>query len=328
MSQRDRLDPASREPLEALLQMFPGGVDAITDIPRRRRVEAELTAALAADRPPNENVTSEDRSVDGPPGAPPVRVRVYRPADGDSAAGDGHRRPGVYVIHGGGMLRGSIETEDVVAARLCEVLDAVVVSVGYRLAPEHPYPAQVDDCFAGLCWMAGHAGELGLDADRLAVYGGSAGGGLALATALMARDLGGPIVRFQMALYPMIDDRNETASSTEITDIGIWDRSANIEAWSLYLGGGQPDAYAAPARALDLSGLPPTFIDVGEMDLFRDEDIAFASRLLQAGVHTELHVYAGAYHASEIVAPDAELSARIWAARLGALARALGGRAS
>lgn len=142
---------------------------------------------------------------------------------------------------------------------------------------------------------------------------------------MMARDKGGPAVCFLMAPYPMIDDRNELPSTHEITEVGIWDRAGNLEAWEWFLGGQPADAYAAPARATDLSGLPPTFIDVGELDLFRDEDIAFVQRLLQAGIPTEFHVYPGAYHASEVFAPQAELSQRIWAARLSALARALHG---
>jgi len=140
---------------------------------------------------------------------------------------------------------------------------------------------------------------------------------------LLARDRGYPAIRFQMPIYPMIDHTNETASSHEITDIGVWDRKANIEAWDWYLGGGKPDQYAAPVLAEDLSGLPPAFIDVGTVDLFRDEDIAFATRLMQAGVPCELHVNPGAYHASEVLAPQAGLSARIWERRFDALRRAL-----
>jgi acetyl esterase/lipase len=171
--------------------------------------------------------------------------------------------------------------------------------------------------------MARNARELGFDPRRLAVYGGSAGGGLTIAVTLLSRDRGFPAIAFQMPIYPMIDDRNETPSSHEITDVGIWDRAGNIEAWAWYLGDGKPDQYAAPARADDLSGLPPAFIDVGTVDLFRDEDIAFAARLMQAGVPTELHVYPGAYHASEALAPDAPLSRRIWERRIDALRRAL-----
>jgi acetyl esterase/lipase len=267
--------------------------------------------------PPNPNVRSEDRAVPGPEGAPDISVRIYRPVDATGTL------PGIYFIHGGGMILGNVEGEDPVASAICEHVGAVVVSVEYRLAPEHPHPAQSEDCYAGLVWMARNAAELGFDPDRLAVYGGSAGGGLTIAVVLLARDRGFPAIRFQMPIYPMIDDTNETASSHEITDVGVWDRSANIEAWQWYLGGGKADQYAAPTRAEDLSGLPPAFIDVGTVDMFRDEDIAFAMRLMQAGVPTELHVNPGAYHASEVLAPQAELSRRIWERRFEALRRGL-----
>ena len=248
---------------------------------------AALTQLLAAmEVPPNPNVNSEDRTVPGPEGAPDVRVRVYRPVTGSGPL------PGIYFIHGGGMILGDIEGEDAAASAICDRVGAVVVSVDYRLAPEHPHPAPVEDCYAGLTWMARNAGDLGIDPERLAVYGGSAGGGLTVAVCLLARDRGFPAIRFQMPIYPMIDDRNETPSSHEISDIGIWDRAANIEAWAWYLGDGKPDEYAAPARAEDLSGLPPAFIDVGTVDLFRDEDIAFAMRLMAAGVPVELRVAA------------------------------------
>jgi acetyl esterase/lipase len=206
---------------------------------------------------------------------------------------------------------------------ICDEVGAVVVSVEYRLAPENPHPAPVEDCYAALVWMVKNADELGFDPNRLALYGGSAGGGLVLGTALLARDRGGPPVKFMMPIYPMIDDTNTTPSSHEIVDVGIWDREGNIEAWAWYIGDGKPDQYAAPTRAEDLTGLPPAFIDVGTVDLFRDEDIAFAQRLMHAGIPTELHIHDGAYHAAERFAPEAALSTRIWAARLDALRRAL-----
>ncbi len=315
MSRRDLIDPDVREPLDALLQAIPGGFNSIPDIVQRRATVKQLLADLEI--PPNPNVTSQDRAVPGPDGAPDITVRIYRPADATGTL------PGIYFIHGGGMILGDIDGEDAVATAVCEHVDAVVVSVEYRLAPEHPYPAPAEDCYAGLVWMARNAAGLGVDPDRLAVYGGSAGGGLTIAMSMLARDRGGPAIRFQMPIYPMIDDRNETPSSHEITDIGLWDRAGNIEAWKWYLGDGKPDQYAAPARAEDLSGLPPAFIDVGTVDMFRDEDIAFATRLMQAGIPTELHVYPGAYHAAEVFAPEAPLSQLIWARRFEALRRAL-----
>jgi acetyl esterase/lipase len=315
MSRRGLIDPESREPLDQLLAVMPGGFNAIPDIVARRNAAAQLLAAI--DVPPNPNVTHEDRPVPGPEGAPDISVRIYRPVNASGTL------PGVYFIHGGGMILGDVEGESAVAEQVCEQVGAVVVSVEYRLAPEDPHPAQAEDCYAGLVWMANNAAELGFDPDRLAVYGGSAGGGLTIAVVLLARDRGFPAIRFQMPIYPMIDHTNETASSHEITDIGVWDRTANIEAWDWYLGGAKPDQYAAPVLAEDLSGLPPTFIDVGTCDLFRDEDITFAMRLMQAGVPTELHINPGAYHASEVLAPQAELSRRIWERRFDALRRAL-----
>ena len=315
MSRRDLIDPESRVPLDGLLQVMPGGFNAIPDIVQRRAAVAALLAAMPV--PPNENVTIKQRTVPGPDGAPDISVRIHRPVNATGTL------PGVYYIHGGGMVLGTAESEDASASRICEQVGAVVVSVEYRLAPEHPHPAPLDDCYAGLVWTAKNAGELGIDPERLALYGASAGGGLVLATALTARDRGYPTLAFQMPIYPMIDDRNETPSSHEITDIGIWDRDGNLEAWNWYLGGAGADQYAAPARAEDLSGLPPTFIDVGTVDLFRDEDIAFAQRLMQAGVPTEFHTSVGSYHASETFAPEAPLSQRIWALRIDALRRAL-----
>jgi acetyl esterase/lipase len=315
MSRRDLIDPDVREPLDLLQQAIPGGFNTISDIVVRRAPVSQMLAGLEV--PPNPNVRSEDRMVPGPEGAPDIMVRIYRPVDATGTL------PGIYFIHGGGMILGNVEGEDPVASAICENVDAVVVSVEYRLAPEDPHPAPVEDCYAGLVWMAAHAAELGFDPERLAVYGGSAGGGLTIATVMLARDRGGPPIKFQMPIYPMIDDRNETPSCHEITDIGLWDRAGNIEAWKWYLGDGKADQYAAPARAEDLSGLPPTFIDVGTVDLFRDEDIAFAQRLMQAGVPTELHVNPGAYHAAEVFAPQSPLAERIWARRYEALRRGL-----
>jgi len=314
---QNRIDRASRVSLEELLKALPGGFNAIADIKERRNTVDSLLRMMIAELPPIENVVMEDRNIPGPDGSPEVGVRIYKPVDVSGSL------PGMFFIHGGGMIMGSIEGENLKAAMLCETIQAVVVSVEYRLAPENPHPAPVQDCYEALVWMSKNATELGFDPDRLAIVGGSAGGGLAIATALMARDQEFPKLCFQMANYPMIDDRNETPSSKEITDVGIWDREANLEAWDWYLGGKPADEYAAPARAKNLSDLPPTFIDVGEIDLFRDEDIEFATRLLQAGVTTELHVYPGAYHASEAFAPDAELSKQIWAKRIEALKRAL-----
>jgi len=200
-----------------------------------------MLAAMPA--PENPNVVTQDRTVPGPEGEPDISVRIYRPVGLDGPL------PGIYFIHGGGMVLGTVAGEDATATLVCDEVKAVVVSVEYRLAPEHPHPAPVEDCYAGLVWMAEHADELGIDPERIAIHGHSAGGGLAIGTALLARDRSGPRLSFMMPIYPMIDDTNTTASSMEITDVGIWDRDANLEAWGWYLGGNEADQYAAPARA-------------------------------------------------------------------------------
>lgn len=311
----ERIDPECRVPLEHFLANA-GGMNSTT-VAERRQVTAALEAQLTAGLLVPDNVIVEERKIPGPDGAPEIAVRIYRPTDAKAPV------PGIYYIHGGGMVVGSLNTGHAECLRFCSELGAVVVNVEYRLAPENPHPAPCEDCYAGLKWMSDNAEELGLDTDRVAIYGPSAGGGLTVATALRARDRGGPRVAFVMAIYPMIDHRNITASSHEITNIGIWDRSTNAEGWASYLGGKEPDAYASPALCEDLRGFPPTYIDVGTEDLFRDEDISFASRLLAAGVFTELHVDPGAYHGSELLAPTANVSQRQLNRRLEALRSAL-----
>ncbi|MEV4017140.1 alpha/beta hydrolase [Nonomuraea angiospora] len=289
------------------------------ELPEHR---AQINAFLAAAPPADTDVVIEDRHVPGPDGAPDVRVRIYRPAGG------GEGRPGLYWIHGGGMIIGTPEIDEAMMIGYVEELGCVAVSVDYRLAPENPHPAPVEDCYAGLVWTAKAAGELGIDPARIVVGGASAGGGLAAATVLLARDRGGPDVAFQLLVCPMLDDRNITPSSHEFSEAVVWDRSANLFGWTALLGDriGTDDVppYAAPARATDLAGLPPAFIDVGELEVFRDEDVDYALRLSQAGVSTELHLYPGAFHGFDGMVPDAELSKRARAARLAALKRAYG----
>jgi acetyl esterase/lipase len=296
----------------------PRGLAGISDVTERRAKFAELMAAGGAAEQTGIRIETEDLQIPGPAGAPKVTVRVYRPADQSGPL------PALLYIHGGGMVIGSHETEDPITRRLAAEVNCVAVSVDYRLAPEHRHPAAVEDCFAALQWMTGNASSLALDAGRISVYGGSAGGLLAAATALLARDRGGPQPAFQMLLYPMLDDRCHTPSCREIQDIGIWDGWAHREAYEALLGSDlAADAYAAPARAGDLSGLPPAYIDVGELDALRDESIEYASRLMGAGVPTELHVYPGAYHGWEIFGPDAEVSVRVIKDRVRALRSAL-----
>lgn len=260
----------------------------------------------------------EERTVPGPPG---VSLLICRPA-GVTPLG------AIYHTHGGGMIVGDNRTGMAEMLDWAQELRLVVVSVEYRLAPEHPHPAPIEDCYAGLVWTAEHADELGIDPGRLLVAGASAGGGLAAALALLARDRGGPALIGQMLLCPMLDDRNDTPSSVQMAGLGVWDRTANETGWTALLGDerGGPDVspYAAPARATDLSGLPPAFIDVGSAETFRDEDVAYADRIWQAGGRAELHVWPGGFHGFDMMAPQAAVSQEAKAARTRWLRRLLG----
>jgi acetyl esterase/lipase len=284
-------------------------------------LRAQMEEMARSQTVPSDQVRTEDRRVPGPDGDPDVMIRIYRPS---ARAGT---LPGLYWIHGGGMILGNVDQDDMACKAYAEQLGCVAVSVEYRLAPEHPHPAPVEDCYAGLKWMAEHAVEIGVDPSHIALVGASAGGGLAGATALVARDRGGPPLACQILIYPMLDDRNITPSSREFTGIPGWSREANICGWTALLGEkiGTEDVspYAAPARATDLSNLPPTLIQVGELEVFRDECVDYALRLMQAGVSTELHVYPGAYHGWEIFGPTASVSQRMIAERLDVLRRFL-----
>ncbi len=235
--------------------------------------------------------------------------------------------PGIYHIHGGGMVMADRFAGANVLVDWAMRHDAVCVSVEYRRAPENPDPIPVEDCYAGLVWMASHAEELGFDRDRLVIFGGSAGGGLAAGTTLLARDRQGPKLSGQILQCPMLDDRNETVSSYQYQGIGIWDRVSNLTGWTALLGErrGTDDVsiYAAPARATDLSGLPPTFIDVGAAEVFRDECVAYASAIWAAGGEAELHVWGGGFHGFYAIARDSALGRAANVARDEWLARLL-----
>lgn len=311
MTDRSRLDPESTVPLDALLEALPGGFNAIPDIVARRATVAGIMAAVEV--PDNPNVDVSEHTAPGPAGD--IAIRVYTPKNVPAP------RPGIVYIHGGGMILGSIDGEHATAQMMCDQLGVTIASVDYRKAPEDPHPAATEDCYAAARWVYDNAASLGINPGLFGVYGASAGGGLALSIALKARDEGGPAFAFMAPIYPMIDPRHESHSSKLITDVGIWDRDGSIEAWGWYLGGQEPDQHSAPYLAADLRGLPPAYIDVGEMDMFRDEDLDLVKRLGEADVRVEFHLWPGAYHASEIFAPDAPLSRAIMATRLAGLRR-------
>ncbi|RAX22959.1 MULTISPECIES: alpha/beta hydrolase [unclassified Actinomyces] len=247
-----------------------------------------------------------------------VRVRVYTPRTGE------HMRPCVLCIHGGGMWAGTLDSEHHVFARIAAIQDAVCVSVDYRLAPEHPFPAGLDDVMVALRWAAS-CEDLGADRSRIALYGGSAGGGIALGAALRARDEGGPALCFVQAIYPMVDPWSDTPSAYQLvrSGCGTWNRDNNIEGWRWYLAGQPPTIYSAPGTASveELRGLPPVYMDVGELDLFRDENLVLAARLCAAGVSTELHLTPGLFHGAENVVPEASASRRLLSSREAAMRR-------
>ncbi|MDP9796181.1 acetyl esterase/lipase [Catenuloplanes nepalensis] len=251
------------------------------------------------------DVVRRDITVDGYRGAALTGTVFSRPDH--TGAG-----PGLFVLHGGGMVGGTRFTGLSLILPLLAAHDVVVVSVDYRLAPEHPDPYPVEDAYAGLTWTARNAGDLGIDPGRLIVAGTSSGGGLAAGTALLARDRGGPALLGQMLICPMLDDRGRTASARQFARSGTWTGAHNRLAWSALLGAraGTSDvsAYAAPARASDLSGLPPAFIDVGSAEVLRDEAVEFASRIWAGGGAAELHVWPGGTHAWDALVPSSPMA--------------------
>ena len=224
----------------------------------------------------------------------------------------------VYYVHGGGMILSNVSIYDRPVARYVSATGVPFLSVEYRYAPEYPHPTPVEDCYTGLCWLVEHAAELGVDPQRIAVMGDSGGGGVAAGLAILTRDRPGPKLANQILIYPMLDDRN-IAPDPNLVPFMTWSYDDNVTGWDALLGAARgtahASAYAAAARVVDPSGLPPTYIDVGELDIFRDEDIAYAQRLHAAGVSTELHVHPGVPHGWEVFAPDIAVSVRAYADR-------------
>ncbi len=249
-----------------------------------------------------------------------LAITVISPANQSASA------PAVLWLHGGGMIMGDRFSQIDIPLEWLDQLGAVVVTVDYRLAPEVKGQTLVDDGYAGLLWLADHAAELGVDPGRIIVAGTSAGGGIAAGVTLLARDRQAPVISAQVLICPMLDHRDETVSTRQFAGPGVWSRETNQYAWNAVLGttpASEVSVYVSPATAADLSGLPTTFIDVGSAEVFRDEDVDYASRIWAAGGQAELHVWAGGFHGFDALDPSAVISKAARAARIGWLRRAV-----
>jgi len=302
--------------LAPFLDMFPSVVLSHDNLQEVRNRVLPL--------PPIEEsgVDLERVMVPGPAGAPEVPLLVYRPRQA------ARPMPCIYHVHGGGYVLGAAKDLEPAHRPLAAKLGCAIVSVDYRLAPETPFPGPVEDCYAGLGWTFANAAALGLDPARIGVMGESAGGGLAAALALLARDRGAYRLAFQHLIYPMLDDRTCISDPHPYAGEFLWHAHNNAFGWTSLLGqapGGEGvSPYAAAARATDLAGLPPTFLSTGALDLFLEEDIDYARRLLRAGVPTELHVYPGAFHAFDMM-PGATVAEQARRDSHAALARFMAG---
>ena len=310
------------------LKSFPA-LDIWTDLVKTRQLGAQMRAKIIGELPKIEEVESSDYLIPQAD-APEVLVRVYRPEN------QLERLPALLWIHGGGYCLGAMESDDNVVRQIAKAVGSVIVSVEYRLAPEHPFPAALNDCSTALQWLVDNTDTLAVDPARIAIGGISAGAGLAAGLALYVRDKTDITLVFQFLLCPMIDDRCVTSSSHMITDERVWNRHSNLTAWKNYLRGENDaetapfddvSAYAAASRAIDLSDLPPAYIAVGSVDAFVDENRDYAERLETAGVSTQLAVFTGGFHGFEFIAPAAEISKAARDSHYSALRNALFGNA-
>jgi acetyl esterase/lipase len=314
--------PFDPELAPALAEIHPNMPPAITPgmLPALREIMAAASPALA-DLAGDGAFDVTTQTALGPDGAPDVELLLVRPTGHDGPL------PILYYVHGGGMVMGDNRFGVADVLPWAAELGLLVVSAEYRLAPEHPYPAGIEDAYAGLTWAVEHAGELGADPDRVLLAGASSGGGMVAALVLLGRDRDTVAPLGQLLMYPMLDDRNDRPSTTQMAGLGVWDRTANETGWTALLGDarGTTDVspYAAPSRATDLSGLPPTFLDVGSAETFRDEIIDYATRIAQAGGAVELHLWPGAFHAFDFWVPAARVSQDAAAARTRWLRRIL-----
>ena len=296
--------------LMPVIEMLP---DFGFEDPAAAREGMEDLIAMLNSELDESGVLLENIKIPAPEYAPDIALRIYRP----ESLQTGQKTAGLLYIHGGGFAVGNLDTEHGSALALCRDLGVVVVSVDYRLAPEDPYPAALEDCYSALCWMADSSDLLQVDSQRIAVCGQSAGGGLSASLALLAKERGGPSICFQFLGIPELDDRLQTNSMKEFDDTPMWHRGNAILSWQFYLrnvykpGSASVPITAAPARASleQLRDLPPACVTTMEFDPLRDEGIEYALQLLRAGVSVELHSYPGTFHGSSMV-PNAQISRR------------------
>lgn len=301
--------------LRSLLRQLPSAIRQkpceLGDIECRREFSDELNAGLAARFGTASDVTLKDHFIARPDGSE-LRVRIYRKI-GSTARG------ALLYVHGGGMIVSCIEDYDARCMHYCTNTGIPVVSVDYPLAPESPYPAQIDDALTALSWMHASSTEFGWDRDRIGICGDSAGGGLTAGAVLKNRDTAGPALACQMLVYPMLDDRNTIPDPRFPKQFQIWTYVDNETAWDAYLSGldDRQDVpiYAAPARATDLSGLPPAYIDTGTLDIFYDEDLAYAKQMMADGVTVEGHLWNGAPHGFDYFAFSSAIAGKAWDCR-------------
>jgi acetyl esterase/lipase len=313
------LDKDLKSPIKKMLIEMPRA--SFDNLPAARISSKQMWATMKTQMPVIPGVIAEDRIIPGPKESPNLTVRIYRPEKQTGFL------PALLWIHGGGYMLGDIDQEDQTSKQFTLAGECIVVSVEYRLAPEYPYPAPLEDCYAALKWLSTQAGEFKVDRSRITIGGASAGGGLASGLAVLARDRAEVPVMFQLLVYPMINDCNISPASDTLPDALFWTRENNLKGWRSYLGC-EPGAegiscYASAFRTTNLEGLPPAYITVGDIDLFAQEDTEYARRLIAAGVSTELHVYPGGCHAFDMLVPGAEISKRFTADIHRALKRAL-----
>ncbi len=309
-------------------EVVPALAEALAVRPKSDTVAALVARRAVAAPSPLDDATlaarrfrREDRDVPGAEGGPDVTVSIFTRQDHQVGG------PGFYWVHGGGMVFGDRLSGAETVLDWIDIFGGVGVSVEYRLAPENPAPAPVDDSYAALVWMATQSEDLGFDANRLVIAGASGGGGVAAGTVLMARDRGGPPLAAQILIYPMIDERNDTVSSLQMVGRGLWDRASNEAGWDALLGDrrrtDRVTIYASPSRATDLSGLPPAYIECGSAETFRDEDVAYAWGIWRDGGVADLHVWAGGYHGVDRSAPTSGIATGMQDTRVNFLRRIL-----